>query len=413
MGAGPLQQPIRIEQVSVATLRPDPANPRRISDEELESLTRSIRQFGLVDPIIARREDKTVIGGHQRLVAARRLGMKTVPVVFMDVSAEQARLLNIGLNKISGSWDQELLARLLADLQAVPGVDLTLSGFSDDELHKLLRSLDARERRERVEQFDLDAALEEATRQPRAKRGDLWLLGEHRLLCGDSTDHSTRSRLMGDNRARMLLTDPPYGVDYETAGDNPRWRKRSRPIANDALGEDQGSFWTAAFRSWPVEGDVYVFSPSGPMMLRLQRAVEAAGIPQHQWLIWVKDRLVLGRSHYQYRHEHIFYGWREKTSWNGSRKEDSVWECPRPGASPEHPTMKPLPILERAIENSSQPGDVVLDQFLGSGSTLVACERTGRVCFGAELEPVYCDVAVRRWEAFTGRKARLAEESKG
>ena len=174
-----MTQDVQIAQVGIDDLRPDPANPRRIGDEELESLTRAIREFGFVDPIIARKEDKTVIGGHQRLVAARRLGLKTVPVVYVDLSQEQARLLNLSLNKISGSWDQELLARLLADLEQSPDVDLTLSGFGEDEIKKLLKNLDSREKRERVETFDLDAALEATQSSTVAHTGDLWLLGDH------------------------------------------------------------------------------------------------------------------------------------------------------------------------------------------------------------------------------------------
>ncbi len=178
---------LQIEHVPVDSLRPDPANPRRISDAELESLTRSIQQFGLVDPIIARHDDRIVIGGHQRLLAAHKLGLETVPVVFIDLPPEQAKLLNLALNKISGEWDQELLARLLADLDDA-GADLALSGFGEDEVAKLLKSLDSREKRERPENFDLDAALEEAQRAPLATRGDMWGLGDHRLLCGDATD---------------------------------------------------------------------------------------------------------------------------------------------------------------------------------------------------------------------------------
>ncbi len=170
-------QQIQIEQVPIEELRPDPANSRRISDQELEALTRSIREFGLVDPIIARKEDRTVIGGHQRLLAARRLGYKTVPVVFVDLSLEQARLLNIALNKISGSFDQELLARLLSELNEVPELDLTLSGFGEDELKELLKSLQAREKRERAEDFDLEEAMKAAQSAPVAKRGDIWLAG--------------------------------------------------------------------------------------------------------------------------------------------------------------------------------------------------------------------------------------------
>ncbi len=216
--------PISIEYVPIDDLRPDPTNPRHISDAELESLTRSIREFGLIDPVIARREDGTVVGGHQRLIAARRLGLKTVPVVWVDLSVEQARLLNLALNKISGSWDDELLARLLADLQDLPEVDLTLSGFGDDELKKLLRSLDARDRRERPEDFDLDAALAEVERAPlRTQPGDLWLLGDHRLLCSDSTKPDDLARLMAGEQAALLSTDPPYLVDY-TGGGHPTSR---------------------------------------------------------------------------------------------------------------------------------------------------------------------------------------------
>ncbi len=175
--------PLGIDHVPIGDLRPDPFNPRRISEEELEALTRSIQEFGLVDPIIARREDKTVIGGHQRLVAARRLGLDTVPVIFVDVTAEQAKLLNLALNKISGDWDQELLARLLADLRETPDVDIALSGFADDEIAKLLKSLGSREKRDRPETFDLEAALEAARADPGVERGDVWQLGDHRVMC--------------------------------------------------------------------------------------------------------------------------------------------------------------------------------------------------------------------------------------
>ena len=202
-----------------------------------------------------------------------------------------------------------------------------------------------------------------------------------------------------------MVTDPPYGVDYDTSWRTKRGRRPGRPITNDDLGEDQSGFWRAAFLAWPLNGDAYVFSPSGPLISTLCACIEAAGIKHHQWLIWVKDQLVLGRSHYHYRHEHIFYGWKGKTSWNRSRKEDSVWDEPRPLLSPEHPTIKPLPLCERAIENSSRPNDVVVDPFLGSGTTLIAAERTGRRCFGMEIDPAYCRVVIGRWEAFSGDKA--------
>jgi len=396
---------ITIEHVPIERLRPDPANPRRISDAELEALARSIKEFGLVDPIIARCEDGLVVGGHQRLIAARRLGLKAVPVVYVDVTEEQAKLLNLALNRISGEWDQELLARLLAELQEAPGVDISLSGFGDDEIAKLLKSLDAREKRDRPEAFDFDVAWEAATADPGVKRGDVWRLGEHRLMCGDSADTGDVARLMAGQTATVMVTDPPYGVAYEPEG-----RKRKRPIANDDLGEGQAEFWTRAFAAWPLEGDAYVFSPSGPLIQTLCASIVAAGIEHHQWLIWVKDRLVLGHSHYHYRHEHVFYGWRGKTSWQGSRKEDSVWEEARPQASPQHPTMKPVALCVRAIKNSSGPDDVVAEPFLGSGTTMIAAERTGRRCHAMEVDPRYCRVAIARWEAFTGEKAEKVSE---
>jgi len=257
----------------------------------------------------------------------------------------------------------------------------------------------------RPEDFDIDAAWEEATKDPGVKRGDVFRLGDHRLTCGDSADTGDVARLMAGVTATVMVTDPPYGVAYEPEG-----RKRKRPIANDDLGMGQAEFWTRAFSAWPLEGDAYVFSPSGPLIQTLCASIQAAGIEHHQWLIWVKDRLVLGHSNYHYRHEHVFYGWKGKTSWQGSRKEDSVWEEDRPQASPQHPTMKPVSLCQRAIENSSATDDVVAEPFLGSGTTLIAAERTGRRCYAMEIDPRYCRVAIARWEAFTGERAEKVSE---
>ena len=194
--------PIAVEEVAIDDLRPDPANPRRIGDDELDTLERSLRQFGFVQPVLARREDRTVIGGHQRLLAARRLGYATVPVTWLDVSVDQARVLGLALNKISGTWDEPLLARLLAELQEGAQVDLSLTGFDEDEVRDLIRSLETRERRERPEAFDLAEALDDARRSPRAKRGELWRLGDHRLLCGDATDADDVARALPSDRDR-------------------------------------------------------------------------------------------------------------------------------------------------------------------------------------------------------------------
>jgi DNA modification methylase len=395
-------------------LRPDPANPRRISDQELETLTRSINEFGLIDPIIARREDKMVIGGHQRLLAARKLGYKTVPVVLTDLSVEQAHLLNIALNKISGSFDQELLVRMLKELQEVPDIDLSLSCFEEDELKKLLKSLDARERRDRPENFDLDAAVKAAQSSPVAKLGDIWLLGEHRIGCNDSTDREAVQRLMGQSKAAMTFTDPPYNVNYgETMKD--KLRNNSNKILNDNLGEVFEPFLEKACKNMLefTDGAVYICMSSSELHT-LQKAFIAAGGHWSTFVIWAKNTFTMGRSDYQRQYEPILYGWREGVShyWCRDRDQGDVWQVDKPSSSPLHPTMKPLALIERAIQNSSQSGDILLDTFLGSGSTLIACERTGRICYGMELEPLYIDVAVMRWEAFSGEKAKLSEEVK-
>ncbi|MBN1321153.1 MAG: DNA modification methylase [Thermoleophilia bacterium] len=397
---------LTIEQVPIDSLVPDPANPRRISDAELEALTRSITEFGLVDPIIARAADRTVIGGHQRLLAARRLGLATVPVIYLDITTEKAQLLNVALNKISGDFDTELLARLLSDLSKEPELDLSLSGFEEKEIAQLVRSLEAREKRDRPESFDLDAALRLAYENPRAKPGDLFQLGEHRVLCGDATSQEDVQRLLGDSKAHMAFTDPPYNVDFGSSL-NPRHKKRS--IKNDKMNPGE---WEAFCRDWAlnllssVDGALYVCM-SGKEWPTVSRILAEAGGHWSTTIIWEKDRFVLGRSDYQRAYEPLWYGWREgaKHHFFGGRDQGDVWRIERPSDSPLHPTMKPLALIERAIENSSRPGDVVLDLFLGSGSTLIACERTGRVCYGMELDPHYCSMALARWEAFSGQRA--------
>ena len=316
------------------------------------------------------------------------------------------------LNKISGSFDQELLARLLKELQEVPNIDLSLSGFEDDELKKLLKSLDAREKKERLENFDLDAAVKAAQSSPVAKLGDIWLLGEHRLVCNDSTDREAVQRLMGQSKAAMTFTDPPYNVNY---GDHRHSGASQRAIANDNLGEVFEPFLEKACKNILefTDGAVYICMSSSELHT-LQKAFIAAGGHWSTFIIWAKNTFTIGRSDYQRQYEPILYGWREGVShyWCRDRDQGDVWQVDKPSSSPLHPTMKPLALIERAIQNSSQNGDKVLDTFLGSGSTLIACERTGRTCYGMELEPLYVDIARMRWESFTGEKAKRSEEVK-
>jgi len=279
-------------------------------------------------------------------------------------------------------------------------------------LSKVLKSLDQREKRERPESFDLDAALEAAGATPRAQRGELWALGDHRLACGDATDCNDVARLLDGKHAAMAFTDPPYNVALGDHGGQQKGERRRR-IENDALPADQ---WGTFCRGWAsnlltsVVGALYICM-SCKEWATVSRILDEAGAHWSTTIIWSKDRFVLGRADYQRQYEPLWFGWREgaKHFWCGDRDQGDVWKVDRPSASDLHPTMKPLPFIERALENSSQTGDVVLDLFLGSGSTLIACERTGRTCYGMELEPRYVDVAVARWEAFTGDKAGREE----
>src|SRR6058998_566732 len=292
---------LQITPVPIDDLHPDPANPRKISAEELDRLTRSLREFGFVQPVIARHDDHVVIGGHQRLVAARRLGYKTVPTLFVDLSTEQSHLLNLALNRISGDWDEQLLARLLADLQLAPNVDLALSAFEDDEIKRLLRKLEAEDKRYKPESFDLDVALAEAEAQPVTQPGDLWLLGDHRLLCGDSTSEADVARLMDGKLASLLATDPPYLVDY-TGGDHPPTRA-NKGKANRNKNWDEYKDPDASvdfFARFLKEGLQHLAKGSAVYQwhaTRRQALVEEAwvqcGLLVHQTIVWAKARGVL------------------------------------------------------------------------------------------------------------------------
>ena len=401
--------PLTVEQMPIADLHPDPGNPRRIGEDELAALTRSIATFGVVDPVLARRGDRRVIAGHQRLVAARRAGLTTVPVILLDLPVEDARLLNVALNQIGGEWDPDLLARLLIDLRATADRDLTLSGFAEADLQDLLTRFDQREKRARPERFDLDEALAAVDREASGiAPGAGWQLGAHRLFRGDATDAAFVARCLDDGPAALVFTDPPYNVAYGAHGgrapDAP-----ARRLVNDALPAEA---WERFCRAWAVSltanvaGALYVCMSSKEWPL-VCRALAEAGAHWSDTIIWAKDRFTLGRADYQRQYEPIWYGWPDGSQrhWAGGRDQGDVWQIPRPDASPLHPTQKPLELVERAIENSSTPGDTVLDPFCGAGTTLIACERTGRRGVGVEIDPRYVAATIARWEAFTGTAA--------
>ena len=398
---------LTVEWVSVDVPRPDPSNPRYIAPADAEALAASIGEFGLVQPLILRREDNTIIAGHQRHRAAIARGQRRVPVVYLDITAERSRALGLALNKISGTWDDPMLARMLADLRA-QSIDLNITGFAEDEVDRFLASLRAQERCSQLETFDLDAAMAAAARTGRTSVGELWALGEHRLAVGDALDPAVIDRVLAGRRPSLTVTDPPYGVGYGHHGGQGR-RSRRRTMQNDGLPPEQWALFLDATARLVVErtdGAIYLFmsSRSWPLVCA---ALQAAGGHWSDTLIYRKDRFVLGRADYQRSYEPIWYGWREgaRHHWCGDRDQTDIWEFDRPTDSPAHPTAKPLGLIERAITNSSRPGDLVFDPFAGSGTTLIAAERTGRRCATVELDPIYADVIVARWESFCDEPA--------
>lgn len=390
----------------VEKLTPYIRNARTHSDEQVAQIAASIAEFGFVNPILAG-ADGIVIAGHARLQAARKLGLTVVPVIVLDhLSPAQRRALVITDNQlaIAGSgWDEEMLRVELESLRE-DGFDLDIVGFTDEELESLL--LEPEQTREGL--TDEDAVPE----QPEAavtRPGDTWLLGDHRLVCGDSRQMADVEKVMAGGLADMVFCDPPFNVNYEGK------TARKLKIENDALGAGFYDFLREACANMlaVTKGAVYICMSSSELHT-LHQAFTAAGGHWSTFVIWAKHHFTLGRSDYQRQYEPILYGWRKGTDhfWCGARDQGDVWFIKRPAASTEHPTMKPVELAERAIRNSSKTRDTVLDPFGGSGTTLIACEKAGRQARLIELEPKYCDVICRRFTEFTGKRAKLESDGR-
>ncbi len=400
---------VEMRSVPAAELLDNRRNWRRHPAAQRDALRGILAEVGIADTLVAYRSEReggrlTLIDGHLRHADFA----VEWPTLILDVNDAEADMLLASLDPLAAmaEADSAALSALLAE---VAPSDAALRAMLDG----LARDNPVMQPDDREDHPEVMSRADELQAKWRCSRGQVWLCGRHRVMCGDSTDADDVARLMQGEKAGLMVTDPPYGVGYDQAPGhrNPHYSHIRRPIANDNLGEGQASFWLAAFAEAAkvLVGDAYVFASSGPLNMVLAQAIEQAGIKQHQWLVWAKDRLVLGRSHYHYRHEHIFYGWRGRSSWNGSRTEDSVWECQRPSDSPEHPTMKPVELIVRAIENSSRISDTVLDPFLGSGTTLIAAEKLGRICYGMEIHPPYVSVVLQRYLEYTGDMPRLAD----
>lgn len=380
-----------IEKKNVAELLPAEYNPRKNlkpGDVEYEKLKRSITEFGYVEPVIWNQTTGRVVGGHQRLKVLQDMGMTEIDCVIIEVSEEKEKALNIALNKISGDWDTDKLALLITDLQG-SDFDVSLTGFEPAEIDALFK--DDIKDAVKDDDFDVEAELKKPTI---TKFGDIWTLGNHRLICGDSTKAETLELLMCGKKADLVVTDPPYNVNYEGSVG----KIKNDNMENTAFYE----FLLAAFQNaekvMTEDASIYVFH-ADTEGLNFRKAFVDAGFYLSGTCIWKKQSLVLGRSPYQWQHEPVLFGWKKKGKhqWYTGRKESTIWEFDKPKKNGDHPTMKPIPLIAYPIMNSSMSNCIVLDLFGGSGSTLIACEQTNRVCRMVELDEKFCDVIVKRY----------------
>lgn len=380
-----------IQKVVVSKLNPAKYNPRKDlkpGDPEYENLKKSIETFGYVEPVIWNKRTGNIVGGHQRYKILMEQGAKEIECVVVDMEASEEKALNIALNKVSGDWDLPKLADLIGELDN--GVfDVSLTGFDAAEIDDLFSKVHDKDVKE--DEFDVEDALKES---PISKQGDVWILGRHRLICGDSTEAKTYEVLMEGKKANLVVTDPPYNVAYEgTAG----------KIQNDNM-EDKKfyefllKFYKCTFGAMADGAPIYVFH-ADKETVNFRTAFKDAGFFCHETCVWVKNSPVLGRCDYQYNHEPILYGWKPTAGhkFYADRKQRTTWNFDRPTKSELHPTMKPLNLIAYPIQNSSLTNCIVLDPFGGSGSTLIACEQTNRICFTIELDEKFVDVIVKRY----------------
>ena len=394
---------MNIQIIDINKLIPATYNPRKDlkpDDAEYIKIKNSIVKFGFVSLLVINK-DMTVIGGHQRLKVLKDLGITEVECIVVDLDKTNEKALNIALNKIQGDWDEDKLEALLQELK-LEEFDMNLTGFDFDEVDEILNDINGT----KEDNFDVDSAYEEIE-EPITKPGDIWILGNHRLMCGDSTHKDDIMRLMNNQDADMLLTDPPYNVDYvgKTA--------EALKIKNDNMDDNQFyEFLRKVFENMYIvtkEGaSIYVFH-ADTEGINFRKAFKDAGFKLAECLIWKKDCFVMGRQDYQWQHEPVLYGWKEGKAhyFINDRTQSTILEFDRPKQSTLHPTMKPIDLIAKLIKNSSKENDIILDLFGGSGSTIIAAEQLNRCCYTMELDPKYCDVIVKRWETLTNKEAIL------
>ncbi|KJS44337.1 MAG: DNA methylase [Roseovarius sp. BRH_c41] len=391
-----------IEQRAVADLIPYANNARSHSEAQVARIAGSIREFGFNNPVLVDGANG-IIAGHGRVLAARKLGLDRVPVIELaHLSEAQKRAYILADNRLAeqAGWDRDLLALELTDLDEL-GVDLAGIGFEGAELDALLNHAQGDPREEETPEPPVD---------PVSRRGDLWCLGSHRLLCGDATSEVDVTRLLDGIKPHLMVTDPPYGVEYD-----PAWRNDVGAAKTERTGKvlnDDRADWRAAWALFP--GDVAYVWHGALHATTVAESLNASGFEIRSQIIWAKDRLVLSRGHYHWQHEPCWYAVRGTGHWSGDRKQSTLWSIPNrdQDAATVHGTQKPVECMRRPILNNSSPGQAIYEPFCGSGTTMIAAETTGRACHAMELDPAYVDVIVQRWEQFTGETAHLEADGR-
>lgn len=409
---------LKVEYVKLEELIPFELNARTHSKEQVGQIVNSIGEFDFVNPILVG-VDNMIIAGHGRLMAAKKAGLETVPIIRLPhLDYNQCMALSLADNKIADNagWDEEKIVEILGKLEDAH-FNIDILGFSNKELENYRDEFETND-----EELEFENEVPDFVEKPVARRGDVWILGDHRLLCGDATSQTDVEKVMDGEKAQMVFTDPPYNVNYGNAlRDKLAGKEGERSILNDNLGEGFPAFlYDFCCNILDVNVGSFYICMGGSELHTLYQAFTAAGGKWEAYIVWVKDKFTLSRSKHQHQHEWILFGnpYEEQheeillgakpgtaPAWYGGRNQTDVWEFPRPQKSALHPTMKPIALVERAIRNSSRVTDIVLDTFGGSGSTLIACEKSGQRCRMIELDEKYVDVIIKRWEEYSRKKA--------
>ena len=398
---------MKIAAIPISKVHPAAYNPRKDlkpSDPEYQRLAKAVDRFGMVEPLVWNERTGNLVGGHQRFKILKQGGAKTVEVSIVDLDDRDEKALNLALNKQGGEWDFASLGTMLEELKA-SDFDMEITGFDTEELSKYSPTFEAG--------LTDEDAVPESPKDPVTKPGDLWLLGKHRLLCGDSTDHLNVRLLLDGDEPRLMVTDPPYGVEYD-----PSWRTEAakaghisfaRRREGDVLNDNRVD-WSAAFALFP--GAIAYVWHAGRYASRVQSSIEKCQFEVRAQIIWAKSRFVISRGHYHWQHEPCWYAVRKGSdaNWMGDRSQTTLWRVDSnldDHAKNNHGTQKPVDCMRRPILNHTDRGETVYDPFVGTGTTIIASQISGRVCYAMEIDPGYVDVAVQRFENFTGQKAVL------